>query len=766
MRIEANARTISKLLFNEKFEIDFYQREYSWQTEHVSELIDDLTTAFLHKYEEGHKREEVPNYSHYFLGSIIISHSEGKKYIVDGQQRFTTLTLLLIRLYHLLEDDGEKTGIEPLIYSQSGPKKGFNLHIDDWIPTMEQIYPHDKRESVRFDVSDESESIQNICSRYNDIENYFEFQGKKLLFFIDWLLKNVYLVEITAYETRDAYAIFEAVNDRGLPLTPSNMLRGYLLSNIRDPKHRESASEVWSKCSQTLNQIGKNEEAEAIKAWLRCQYAQNISNFDEIGSEFHRWVGKNKDAIGLRSSNDFADFIEHDFKFYIEWYCRLRKAANSLLVAVEDRFEHVYYNAQHNKFTLQYPFLLATLSRDDPEAENMQRVRIAAEYLDILLYRRIWNSLSVAQNTMANLIPQIIPNIRGKNSSKLADILHTWVQQTAPPFTDNTTFSWQGGNRPKIFLILARMTDYIGVESGESSRYSEYMRSGKNKYEIEHIWAARPKELPEGFDHESDFEVHRNRIGGLLLLPKSDNASSGDDPYSKKLKVYAGQNLLAQSLHENAYVNKPGFRKFREASGLDFKPHNEFNKKDLDERQELYLRLAEQIWNPSRIQNPNGVEPNTPSESVNQDTNKIKEPTHSESVFSNQQSTLIPESFKVKIREFYKEEYPDKVEAFCNLVEELYVLIDKEGWDGLTHNLRKVYFAYNIGSRRVFGVHIDCAPPKFAVWVGQEEADELGNLPEFDVYYPIGRNVLFREGTSVETLRPTLEKVYKKLRGD
>ena len=87
---------------------------------------------------------------------------------------------------------------------------------------MEHIYPHDKRESVPFDVSDKSESIQNIFSRYNDIENYFEFQGQKLLFFIDWLLNNVYLVEIAAYDTREAYAIFETVNDRGLPLTPSN----------------------------------------------------------------------------------------------------------------------------------------------------------------------------------------------------------------------------------------------------------------------------------------------------------------------------------------------------------------------------------------------------------------------------------------------------------------------------------------------------------------------------------------------------------------
>ena len=103
------------------------------------------------------------------------------------------------------------------------------------------------------------------------------------------------------------------------------------------------------------------------------------------------------------------------------------------------------------------------------------------------------------------------------------------------------------------------------------------------------------------FSHPSDFAEHRNRIGDLLLLPKSFNASYGDLPYEKKLVHYDSQNLLARSLNANAYDRNPGFVRFISASGLPFKSYPEFRKADVEERQELYRLLAESIWNPDRL---------------------------------------------------------------------------------------------------------------------------------------------------------------------
>ena len=103
--ILGKAKSIRELLSGAKYSIDYYQREYRWQTKQMAELIDDLTTKFLESHEPDDDRGEVEQYGHYFLGSIIISDRDGQKFIIDGQQRLTSLSLLLIYLHQHLEDE-------------------------------------------------------------------------------------------------------------------------------------------------------------------------------------------------------------------------------------------------------------------------------------------------------------------------------------------------------------------------------------------------------------------------------------------------------------------------------------------------------------------------------------------------------------------------------------------------------------------------------------------------------------------------------------
>ena len=84
--IDGKGRTVRELLGGRKYSIDYYQREYKWQKKHVAELIDDLADKFLGSYEKGHERTAVADYGHYFLGSIIISDKDGRKFLVDGQR--------------------------------------------------------------------------------------------------------------------------------------------------------------------------------------------------------------------------------------------------------------------------------------------------------------------------------------------------------------------------------------------------------------------------------------------------------------------------------------------------------------------------------------------------------------------------------------------------------------------------------------------------------------------------------------------------------
>ena len=600
--IRGEAKNLRALLGDTKFAIDYYQREYRWMTKQVSELIGDLGSKFLESHEPENDRSEISRYVHYFLGSIIISDKNNHKYIIDGQQRLTTLTLLLIHIYHRLDNAEDKAQLSNLIFSRKFGKRSFNLNIREREACMNALF-----QNRPFDENGEPESIVNIVSRFQDISEEFpsEIGEKALPYFADWLIENVHLVEITAYSDADAYTIFETMNDRGLSLAPTDMLKGYLLANIKDTDSRNNANVIWRKQIEMLHELGKEEDADAIKAWLRSQHAKNIrerkkgaepQDFDLIGTEFHRWVRSQRHELGLTESEAFAKFILEDFAFYARQYHRIRSAAEELT----DGLEAIFYNAQNN-FTLQYPVLLSPLRRGDSEAEIQQKLRIVSIYLDILIARRIWNYRAIGYSTMQYAMFLVMRDIRGKGASELTELLKNRLEDIEPFDNPEYPFGLHGTNGRQIRRLLARITNYVEMQSGQTDRYYEYIARGKNGYEIEHIWANHPERHEDEFNHPDNFREYRNRIGGLLLLPKSFNASYGDMIYDEKHKHYLKQNLLAQSLHEEAYKCNPGFQKFYTQSGLQFQPHPEFKKTDLDARQKLYLSLAEKIWSSENL---------------------------------------------------------------------------------------------------------------------------------------------------------------------
>ena len=602
--IRGDAKNIRTLLGGQRFAIDYYQREYRWETKQVTELLDDLCGTFLDNYKEGDARSAVEQYGRYFLGSVIISDRDGQKYIIDGQQRMTTLTLLLIFIYHLVNET-QKTQLAELIFTTKFGKKSFNLDVEERNSCMKAIF-----DGENIIETSQFESVDNIIGRYQDIEDNFPLEDitiNSLPHFADWLIENVYLVEITAYSDNDAYTIFETMNDRGLSLTPTEMLKGYLLANISDVDARNSASKRWTEKVNGLRAIGKEEDADAIKSWLRSQYAETIrdrskgaipKDFDLIASEFHRWVRENEGTIGLNRSEDYARLIEKNFEFYASWYEKIRNATIKLMPG----FEEIYYNAQLN-FTLQYPALLAPLRIEDSDDTSMKKLAIVSTYIDIMLARRIWNFKSISYaNMQYNMYILIILKIRNKSIPELSEFLIQQLEAEEEVFSSQSRFHWHGQNGRYIHWLLARMTDYLEVKSGNASRYIEFsQRSGRNAYQIEHIWANHPGRHTDEFHHVADFEEYRNRIGGLLLLPRNFNNSFGDMEYSEKREHYFGQNLLAASLHENCYSRNPGFIGFIESADLPFQQHTDFKKADLDERQELYLALAEKVWDPERL---------------------------------------------------------------------------------------------------------------------------------------------------------------------
>ncbi len=100
------------------------------------------------------------------------------------------------------------------------------------------------------------------------------------------------------------------MNDRGLNLTSTEMLKGYILSRFGEPKDREKANAFWKESIQTLHKQSKEEDQQFFQAWLRSQYADTIrqskagssnEDFEKIGTRFHSWFRDNLPKMGLKA---------------------------------------------------------------------------------------------------------------------------------------------------------------------------------------------------------------------------------------------------------------------------------------------------------------------------------------------------------------------------------------------------------------------------------------------------------------------------------
>ena len=601
-KIEAKDISIRNLLKQQKFTIDYFQREYRWEERHMTQLTDDLTGSFLKSYHESHERREVGNYQNYYLGPVVFSNDEkGNKSIVDGQQRITSLTLLLIFLNHRQYNNENKVAISELIYSERYGEKSFNMIDEDRKDCLTALF-----EQGTYEPSEEDdETVINIVDRYNDIHNSFpdEIDELALPFFIDWLTENVILVEIIAYSDDNAYLIFETMNDRGLNLTPTEMLKGYVLSKISDRKQRGEINAIWRRQIQKLHEYEDKADLSFFPAWFRGKYAQTIrlgkagsenQDFENVSPAFHRWFrDKHAELFGLNTSEDFYKFFKQDFPFYVDVYLQIWNASYEF----DKQYEHIYYMAQWGiAESLREPLMLAPVNIGDKSDEIIKKLNFAARYIETFTVRRSVNYRNFGQSAIKYTMFNVVKTIRNSSLSDLGSVLETAIDEIAENWDGIERFVLHGMNRKFIKHLLARITSHVDNLAGKNVLYTYYQSTEGKSFEIEHIWADKFNEHRDEFDQENEFKEWRNSIGALLLLPQGTNQSFSSDKYEQKLKHYIKENTYAQTLNPLFYEKNPNFTNSPLAQALSFKAHQHFKSTDILERQALVQRICEQIW--------------------------------------------------------------------------------------------------------------------------------------------------------------------------
>ena len=225
---------VSSVLKTRRFKVPAYQRSFSWETEHVSALLNDINDAIRNKESE------------YFLGSIVVTGPINQRYeVVDGQQRLTTVSLLIAAIKDIFKSTNDNDVVasvktEFLVSTDRKTKEKEprlvlnevdNEFYQELIETIPNINPDNFTRQSHKRLLDAANTIYlyltNLCGLSNDAE-------EDLHAWLDYLETNLKIIMVTAPDDSNAFVIFETLNDRGLELAISDLLKNYLFHKSGD----------------------------------------------------------------------------------------------------------------------------------------------------------------------------------------------------------------------------------------------------------------------------------------------------------------------------------------------------------------------------------------------------------------------------------------------------------------------------------------------------------------------------------------------------
>lgn len=606
--ISPDKQTVESCLKQKSYYVDFYQREYVWSKETVEILLRDIFYEFELSYNI-HKDEELTQevldlYNWYYMNVFITNKVDGKVYIVDGQQRLTTLTLIATKLYHIIDDENLKDTLKECIFSKDKFKGDiFCIDNEKRKDVMQSILAETKYQEPYKNKTEE-----NLVLRYNDISKFIDdknLPAEEIKAFTFYFLERLVMVELSI-EKDDTPMVFEVINDRGESLKPFEILKGKMIGAL-GKNDTEAYSEKWDNAISCLNGIQDAFFIDFIKS--RFLFKGNAKLESALNQAYHRYIfdyNDIADSLQFRKTDkkhiaNIKHFIDTDFKYYSKLYAKIRANQNQFL-----RYDNVI-----NDLSGQYQIIMAACTIDDPNED--EKIDTIAKEIDRLWILLILNG-TYDSNNFQNLCFALNQLLKEKNISEYRNIFDQLIIDTIRNKRNTTPASvldyqnfikknYSNMNPRSLRYLFARIEKFICEHTKQSMQndveYISTKTGNKTGYHIEHI-LSHNQTNKKYFENEEEFEDKRNLLGGLLLLKGADNISSGNEEYSDKLKTYSSGLIWGHSLCADFYHANKDFAKFncflKEVTSVEFKPFNKFDKEALSERSLLLYNLIKVIW--------------------------------------------------------------------------------------------------------------------------------------------------------------------------
>lgn len=616
MDISPDKQNLNNVFSNTTYHIDFYQRDYKWTAEPVLRLLDDIFFKFNQEYELHHSLEPsketvLAKYSWYYLNTYVTNIVEGKVYVVDGQQRLTTLTLILIKLNNLALSfeckEPFKRWIESKIAGYSGDGFSFWMNHEKSKNVLTDLFEHEK-DLKEIDVTSSITSV-NLVSNYQVISKFLDEQlssQHRFRTFVYYFLYRLVLINLEVEQT-EVPMVFEVINDRGVRLKPYEILKGKLLGQIdKFELKKYNYNKLWEEKVKQINDYKDDEIDTFFRFYLKSKYANSRKEGTVFDGDYHREMFTNEmNKILLLNHNPSAvkAFLESTFSYYTELYNKILSST----VALDPKYPSVFVN-KLNELDGQFLLILSACKLNDAdEDEKIEKIAFEIDRLFSLL--QLQNSYD--SNAFYELLYKISEEIRNGEVGTIRPVFDRHLikelekrrnTEVLTPF-QYTFFKNTGISLNMRFkrYFFARVEEFfsnnlnLGMKHPIEDLVSK--TGAKTGFHIEHI-LSHNEENKELFNNDEElFEQERNRLGGILLLKGKDNISSNNEPYSEKLRTYANTLYWNETLRSDTYKSKLDMTELMRKYNLELCPMDTFGKEELEKRQKLLFKIANNIWN-------------------------------------------------------------------------------------------------------------------------------------------------------------------------
>lgn len=612
MDISPDKQNIDRVFSNTAYFIDFYQRDYRWTEEPVFRLLDDIFYKFREQY--GRSKDLDPSqetvsarYPWYYLNTYVTNVVDGRVYVVDGQQRLTTLSLILMKLRHMAL--AHKSKLAPWIATKIAGQAGFEQ--DFWMNHV----AHKAVQQALFDGEDPKTidtssgvTAENLVKNYQIISDFLDRElpdKRSIETFVFYFLHRLVLVNL-AVEQTDVSMVFEVINDRGVRLRPYEILKGKLLGQINKAElDKADYNGLWETRAAEINAYDEDELDSFFRFYLKAKFATTRKDGQRFDGDYHRQLfAPEMDAqLGLlHSPANVKAFLKGDFTYYSALYTKLLGAYSE----EDNDFKAVYYNAL---LDLDAPFLLvlsACLRKDPHEDAKINAIaREIDRYFALLQLQGVYDS-----NDFSDSLYRISETIRGQSvasfraafDAQLIAVLSGRRNVKATKPLSYPAFKQTGINLNTRFkrYFFARVDAFLAENMNLNPKHPiadlVTKTSAKTGFHIEHIlsWNDENRAL---FDNDEErFEQERNRLGGILLLKGRDNISSNNEAYRQKLKSYANTLYWNETLRADSYKSKLDMIALKKRFGLELEPLSQFGPEELEARHKLLYKIVGVIW--------------------------------------------------------------------------------------------------------------------------------------------------------------------------